>query len=95
MYLKRNPQLCNFREFAFFDLHQLPQRAVPYLEGNVHITPLAFDVVGIQRFRIPTFQDAALATSLTIMQAFPSFDDVGLSFFFGGVIYLWWLHNLF
>ena len=92
-----NPQPATLQlsRFFVFDLHQLPQRAVPYLEGNVHIAPLAFDVVSIKCFRIPTFQDAALATSLAIVQAFPSFDDVGLSFFAGGVINLRWLHNLF
>ena len=90
----RNPQLCNFRDFAIFVRHQLPQRAVPYLEGNVHIAPLAFDVVGIQRFRIPTLQDTALATRLTIVQAFPGLDDISLSFFAGGVIYLRRLHHV-
>ena len=91
----RNPQLCNFRNFAFFVRHQLSQRAIPYLQGNVHIAPLAFYVVRIQCFRIPTFQDTAFATRLAIMQAFPGFDDIGLSFFLGGVIYLGWLHNVF
>ena len=67
MIKKRNPQLCNFHYFAFFVLPQLPQRAVPYLEGDVHIAPLAFYVVGIKYFRIPSFQDAALATSLAIV----------------------------
>ena len=73
----------------------LPYRTVPNLQCNIHITSLAFDVVRIQRFRIQTFQDTTLATRLAIVQAFPGFEDVGLSFFFGGVIYLWWLHNLF
>ena len=90
----RNPQLSRFRDFAFFVLPQLPQRAIPNLEGNVHIAPLAFDVVGIQRFRISTFQDSALATSLAIVQAFPGFEDISLSFFAGGVIYLRRLHHV-
>ena len=97
MYLKRNPQLLQLPRFCIvgcFALPQLPQRAVPYLEGNVHIAPLAFDVVGIQRFRIPTFQDTALATSLAIVQAFPGLDDISLSFFAGGVFYLGWLHHV-
>ena len=76
-------------------LFLLPYRAVPYLQCDIHITSLAFDVVGIEYFDIPTFQDAALATCLAIVQAFPSFDDVGLSFFAGGVVNLRWLHNLF
>ena len=91
---KTQPATLQLSQFSFFVRHQLSQRAVPYLQGNVHITPLAFDVVGIQCFRIPTFQDAALATSLAIVQAFPSFDDVGLSFFAGGVIYLRRLHHV-
>ena len=70
----------------------LPYRMVPNLQCNIHITPLAFNVICIEHFRIPTFQDAALATSLTIVQAFPSFDDVGLSFFPGGIVNLRWLH---
>jgi hypothetical protein len=73
----------------------LPKRTVPNLQCNIHIAPLAFDVVGIERFRIPTFQDTALATSLAIVQAFPSIKHIGLSFFFSGVIYLRRLHGFF
>ena len=40
---------------------------VSNLQSNVHITPLAFDVVSIECFRIPAFQDTALAASLTIV----------------------------
>ena len=94
---KTQPATRNFATFTilhFSSLHPLPQRAVPNLEGNVHITPLAFDVVGIQRFRIPTFQDAALATSLTIVQAFPGLEDISSSFFAGGVVNLRRLHHV-
>ena len=73
----------------------LSHRAVPNLHGDIHITPLAFDVVGIECFRIATFQDATLAASLAIVLAFPGFEDIGQPFFFGGVIYLWRLHGFF
>ena len=73
----------------------LPYRTVPYLQSNIHITSLTFDVICIEHFRIPTFQDAALATRLAIVQAFPSFDDVGLSFFLDGIIYLWRNHRFY
>ena len=72
----------------------LPYRTVPNLQSNIHITPFAFDVFGIQRFGIPTFQDAALATRLTIVQAFPGIEDIGLTLFFGGVFYPWRLHTI-
>ena len=43
----------------------LSQGAVPNLQSNIHITPLAFDVVGIERFGVTALEDMALATSLT------------------------------
>jgi hypothetical protein len=61
----------------------LPYRSVPNFQCNIHITPLAFDVISIENFGIPTFQDTALTTSLTIVQAFPGFEDISLPFFFG------------
>ena len=70
----------------------LPYRMVPNLQCNIHITSLTFDVICIKHFHIPTFQDAALATSLAIVQALPGFDDVGSPFFWGGAFYLRWLH---
>ena len=70
----------------------LPYRTVPNLQCNIHITPLAFNVVSIEHFRIPTFQDTALATRLTIVQAFPGIEDVGSPFFWSGAFYLRWLH---
>ena len=39
----------------------LPYRSVPYLQGNVHIAPFAFDVGGIEGFGIPASQYMALA----------------------------------
>ena len=48
-------------------LFLLPYRAVPYLQCDIYIVPLAFDVVGIEYFHIPPFQDVALATRLTIV----------------------------
>ena len=66
---------------------------IPELQSNIHVASKSFDVVGIQYFRIPTFQDATLSTSLTIVQAFPGFYDVGSSFFFGRLIYLRRLHR--
>jgi len=68
---------------------------VPNLQRNIHIRPLAFDVVGIEHFGIPTFQDAALATRLAVVQAFPGFQDIGQSLFSGGVVYLRGLHGFF
>ena len=73
----------------------LPYRAVPNLQSYIHITPLAFDVISIEYFGIPTFQDTTLATSLTIVQAFPGFEDIGESFFFGGVFYFWCNHRFY
>jgi hypothetical protein len=68
---------------------------VTNFQSDIHITPLAFDVVGIERFGIPAFQDAALATLVATMQAFPGFKDIGLSFFFGGVFCWGRLHGFF
>ena len=72
----------------------LPYRTIPNLQSNVHITPLAFDVVGIEHFGIPTFEDVALAARFAVVQAFPGFEDIGLALFAGGVIYLWRLHTI-
>lgn len=48
-------------------LFLLPYRAVPYLQCDIYIVPLAFDVVGIEYFDIPTFQDVAFATLVAIV----------------------------
>ena len=73
----------------------LPYRTISNLQCNIHITSLAFNVISIERFRIPAFQDETLATRLTIVQAFPGFEDVGSPFFWGGAFYLRWLHGFF
>ena len=69
-----------------------PHGAVTNLEGDVHVASLALDVVGIERLGIAPFEDAALAARLTIVQAPPSIDDIGLALFAGGGVYLGWLH---
>ena len=51
----------------------LPYRSVPNLQCDIHITSLTLNVVSIEDFGIPTFQDTALATRLAIVQAFPGF----------------------
>ena len=61
----------------------LPYSSIPNLQCNIHITSLAIDVVGIECLGIPTFQDAAFAARLTIVQAFPGIEHIGLTFFFG------------
>lgn len=73
---------------------RLPHGAVANLESDIHIAALAFDVVGIEGLGIAPSEDAALATRLTIVQASPSVDDIGLALFAGGIIYLGWLHDL-
>ena len=73
----------------------LPYSSIPYLQGNVHIAPFAFDVAGIEGFGVTAFQDMALATNLTIMQAFPGIEDIGLTLFLGGTFYLRWLHKIY
>ena len=73
----------------------LPYRAIPNLQSNIHITPFTLNVVCIEDFGIPTFEDATLAASLAIVQAFPGFEDIGLPFFFGGVFNLGRLHGFF
>ena len=78
---------------VYSNISLLSYRTVPNLQGDIHITPFALDIVGIEYFCIPTFQDAALATSLAIVKTSPGFKNIGLSFFFGGIIYLWWLHS--
>ena len=70
----------------------LSQRTVPDLQCNIHIAPLAFNVVGIEHFCILSFQDAALAAWLAIVQAFPGFLDISQPLFFGWVVYFWLLH---
>ena len=72
---------------------RLPHGAVANLEGDVHIAALALDVVGVEGLGIAPSEDAALATRLTIVQASPSIDDIGLALFAGGIIYLGWLHR--
>ena len=44
-----------------------------------------FNVISIEHFGIFPFKDAALATSLAIVQAFPGVEHVGPAFLFGGV----------
>ena len=73
----------------------LPYRAIPNLQSNIHITSLTFDVICIEHFRIPTFQDTALATRFAIVQAFPGFEYIGESFFWDGIIYLWRNHRFY
>ena len=73
----------------------LSHRAVPNLHSDVDVTTPSLNVVGIERFRIPAFQDEALTTRLAIMQAFPGIEDVGPPFFWGGAFYLRWLHSFF
>ena len=70
----------------------LPHGAVANLEGDVHVASLAFDVVGIEGLGIEPSEDAALATRLTIVQASPSVDDIGLALFAGGGVYMGCLH---
>ena len=72
----------------------LPHGAVANLEGDVHIAALALDVVGIEGLGIAPSEDTALATRLTIVQASPSVDDIGLALFAGGGVYTGWLHDL-
>ena len=72
---------------------RLPHGAVTNLEGDVHIAALAFDVVGIEGLGIAPSEDAALAARLTIVQASPSVDDIGLALFAGGGVYTGWWHR--
>ncbi len=65
---------------------------ISYFQCDIHITPYAFDVIGIEGFCIPSFQDTAFAAFVAIVQAFPCFAHIGSAFLFGGVFYLWWLH---
>ena len=51
----------------------LPNRSISNLQCDIHITSLTLNVVCIEDFGIPTFQDTALATRLAIVQAFPGF----------------------
>jgi hypothetical protein len=73
----------------------LPYSSIPYIEGNVHIAAFAFDVAGIEGFRVTALEDMALATNLAIMQAFPCIKDIGLTLFLGGVVNLRRLHKLY
>ena len=73
----------------------LSQGAIPYLQSNVHIVPLALDVVGIEGFGVTALENMALATNLAIMQAFPCIKDIGLTLFQGGVVNLRRLHKLY
>ena len=72
---------------------RLPHGAITNLEGDVHVASLAFDVVGIEGLSIAPLEDAALAARLTIVQASPSVDDIGLALFAGGVVYTGCLHR--
>lgn len=56
---------------------------VPELQRHIHIATLAFNVVGIQSFRILTFQDAALAARLAIVQALPGIEHIRPASFLG------------
>ena len=58
---------------------------VPELQCHVHVATLAFNVVGIQSFRILTFQDAALAARFTIVQALPGIEHIRPASFLGGL----------
>ena len=68
---------------------------LPNLQCYVNITALAFDVVGIERFGIPASEDAAFATLVATVQAFPGFQDIGPPLFFGGVVNIRCLHGFF
>ena len=43
----------------------LPYSAIPYLQSDVHITALAFDVGSIEGFGVTALENMALATNLT------------------------------
>ena len=73
----------------------LSHGTVPNLQCDIHIAALALDVVSIEGFGGTALENMALATNLTIMQAFPGFLDIGSPFFLGGVVYLRWLHKLY
>ena len=73
----------------------LSYRTISNLQGDIHITPPAFDVVGIEGLGIPAFEDVALAARFAVVQAFPGFEDIGYPLFFGGVVNLRWLHGSF
>lgn len=51
--------------FSLFSELLLSHRSVSYLQGNVHIAALAFDVVGIKGFWVTALENMALATNLT------------------------------
>lgn len=67
----------------YYHLRGILITLVPELECHVHVATLAFNVVGIQSFRILTFQDAALAARLAIVQALPSFNHIRPASFLG------------
>lgn len=67
--------------------------SVPEFQRHIHVAAFTFNVVGIQSFRILTFQDAALAARLAVVQALPGFNDVRPSGFPGGLFYKRWSHG--
>ncbi|MBO7230909.1 MAG: hypothetical protein J6V20_05815 [Bacteroidaceae bacterium] len=61
----------------------LSQGTIPNLQCNINVTPLAFNVVGVECFGISSFEDAAFAACFAIVQALPCLKHISTSFFFG------------
>jgi hypothetical protein len=66
---------------------------VPNLHGYVHVIASSFYIIGIERFGNLSSQDTTLAARFAVVQAFPGFENIGTTFFLGGVFYLWRLHS--
>ena len=65
---------------------------IPDFQRNIHIGPFAFNIVGIQDFRILSFQYTAFATCFAIVEAFPGIKNIIPPFFLSGLINFRWYH---
>ena len=66
--------------------------AFPDLHGDVHVWPIAFNIVGIKHFFVSAFQNMAFAAYLAVVQTFPCIQNILQAFFSCWWFNIWCCH---